>query len=239
MTKSLPPWPWAASPRGAPTGLSGDLPSIIAFELVPTEEELRKLTAMICSGMPDASEITACWSREGTNTLCVSVETPSGKLLQRFVRTSDGVAALHDLFMLTSNHHGRGHARKLMRNLVHAYDELGIRHMSTYANYGNGGYTWAALGARALEPQLQRDLLPELIDVQIRAGRIHADDREGILDLVDEAEDEELMQVIAALVSEDGEQIGRHILVPHGWEAYWDLADPAVRQYLTDALNDD
>lgn len=191
---------------------------------------------MICAAFPDDSACYAFWSPAGPDAVKLVVSGGPNHFEGIFARTDTGLAAEQKFFELQETRRGQGHGRRLARNLAHLYDRLGITHISTYANYTNGGYTWAALGAIALDPGYQRTELTKLLQRAVADGDVPAEYQTLVQELIDSASDKHLMWHFGELETAEGLEIGKIMLLQHGWSAYWDLSDDEAREYLKDAL---
>jgi ribosomal protein S18 acetylase RimI-like enzyme len=232
--KSL--WPWRPQPRVAGLVIEGDVQEVVAFGIGRTLEELRWVTAMITSGFPDGP-VKATWSLGADKKACVAATHQHGDFAQKFVRDEDGhLQAEMDALVLDPAYHKGGHAKRLIRNLVIVLDALGVTCASTIANYGNGGYTWAVLGACAKDPETQRGLLKERVAVCVRARTIPAAIQDYIVGVIDRANDHELMHAVAELELNSDHDVGKEILLPHSWNAMWDLSNQTQRDFILEAL---
>lgn len=194
---------------------------------------------MICAGLPSELNIKACWSRPKPHLLRLEIDCPPEGVFMQTFRPHDGAFMVYqDAMVLDPKHHRRGNAKRLVRNLVIAYDEHNITEVRTKANYTAGGYTWAILGARACYPELQQDLLAKCLDDRIRTGQIDARYRRKVMLILDEMKPT-MMQDIAELEGPDGFKIGLALLYGHSWDAYWDLSNQDIRQYIREALDED
>lgn len=234
------PWPWPREPWTGVLFVKVDFQTIADFGIAADEGELSKLTAMICSGMPKQIEaVTAEWRREATNEVRLSIVDPEHAAFhQTFLRTSGELCVRQDYYKVHPRYQKGGNARRLLRALVHVYDDLGITDVQTYASLENGGYTWAAFGARAKYPDMQRkQFLIERMEFCIRSGLIDALYRETITTAIIRATDDDLMLTVARLTGPNQEPLlGQIMLASHSWDAYWDLADPVTREHLKQVL---
>lgn len=230
-------WPWKQEPRAPAPTLAGDVEGAIAFGLAADEAGLSLLTSMLCSGLPAEIECKARWLREGTNTCAVFVEQDEFKYHQSFRRTEDGSLRVDQgYFWLREDLRRQGSAKRLVRNLVHVYDQLGIRHVEVFAGLEDGGITWAILGARPKDPDSERELLLERASQLARELRLDEDLHEAIAEIISEASDEELMQRAVRIRLEDGTRFGELLLDRREWAGFWDLGDEAQRTYLQRTL---
>ena len=231
-------WPWQPSPRHPPPTMGGDVTGAISFGLAVSVEELSRLTAMICSGIPGEIQCRPIWAAEGANGFSLSVMSHDVQYSQTFHRTYEGLAVDHAYFRLPEDSRARGFAKRLVRNLVIAYDELGVRHVDIFAGLENGGYTWAKLGARAKDPALQLECLKDRLSKSIEAGRIPRAYEQLIIDELSVASGADLMYRAATLRTEDGGgfDFGKELLVGHSWEGYWDLRDSTLRAHLRETV---
>lgn len=236
MLKRRDDWPWQPAPRVPAPELSGDLGGAVAFGLAVSREELEDVTALICSGIPAEVACKAAWKPESVGRFVVEVDTPDVKFRQTFIRTDHSLAVDQDAFYLPDDEQQRGHAKRLMRNLVVLYDRLGVRHASVVANHTIGGYSWAKLGAQPIDPDLQRKTLLGKLESVAQALQLTADELRGARDALASAAPHELMYRAASLARADRTSIGKALLVGAYWEGFWDLEDPWLRKLLRETI---
>ena len=229
-------WPWAPDPRDPPPKLAGDLQGAIDFGLAADEAELIELTAMICSGIPSDIDCTARWQREGTITCSVSIDTGEVKYHQAFKRTSHGLAVYQGFFWLPEGSRRRGFAKRTARNLVLAYDRLGIRQVDVDAGLVDGGIVWARLGARADDPDGERTRLIQKARRLAQQLSLDEDLADGIEDALNDVSDDDLLSRAVRIQLEDGTKFGEMLLSGTSWTGCWDLGDEVLRKYLRDVL---
>jgi hypothetical protein len=211
------------------------LDQAIAFGLCTSRKELRWISAMITSGLPDGP-VRATWVVDGA-ALRLDAEHSEGVFAQTFVRDdAGGLKAIMDVMVLDPKHHKTGNATRLVRNLAILFDRLGVACAETHANWGNGGYTWAILGARPKDADVQRRELRKRLDACVREGSIPAWAKRHVRETIDSTHDDDLMYEVAALELETTHDIGKVLLGPHSWDAYWDITDEAFRVHLTETL---
>lgn len=229
-------WPWSGQLRLGVCESSGAIDEVVALGLVNDREQLERVSRLLAVCLPDEEPCVARWLLEGRNTACVEITSRLGVYRQSFVRQDDGWVVKQDLMGVDSVHRAKGLAKRLIRNLVVLYDELGIYHASTFADHEVGGYSWARFGARACDPVGQRGQLAERLAELVSDGTIGDEYERPVLQVIHSAADDELMLRVAALATEDGVPIGRPLLLSHAWEAYWDLRDADLRTYLRRVL---
>lgn len=228
-------WPWQAAPRTAALSVGGDLESAVRFGLVESEDDLREVTAMICAGLPDDAPCRAVWTVDGAS-LKFEVKNEVATITQRFVQCDDGFLVNQDFLAVHPHYYAKGHARRLIRNLLILYDTLHVVEAHTHANHISGGYVWARFGARPKDPDSVRGQLGHALGTAIRSGQIPEAYRSIASDVINHTPDDELMQDVARLETEEGVNVGLHLLLPLSWDAYWDGRCPKFRNYISKAL---
>ncbi len=228
-------WPWEEVPRASIT-MTGDIDGVIASGLMNDVGSVHRFTSLLCVGIPEGESCEAIWTVTPPRQIVLDVRSSAGRYAQTFIRQTEGWVVIQNLMVLIERYRGGGHAKRLVRNLAIVYDELGIIYASTVANDVLGGYVWAALGARARDPALQRRAMLEKLEVLALQGQIPREYAEAFISQLSKVDDDDLMQWISQLYIEDGADVGRLLLAGHAWEAYWDLNDNKVRDYIRDAL---
>lgn len=124
----------------------------------------------------------------------------------------------------------------MFRNSLIAYDDINVRFVTAYANYHNGGYTWAKLAGRSISPDVERATLLERLPGVAKTHNYAERDIRALENLIKFAPDESLMYELACSASREGVALGKPLLVVHSWEAFWDLADETHRRQIAEAL---
>lgn len=230
-------WRWKAKPRKPAPTLDGDMAAAAEF-LGVSEDILQTVSALCAAGVPPEHKITAVWTREA-HSVTLNVQLDGFGLLQQFRRTEDGELMVNFQAMLVpSAQQRRGHGSESVRNSLIAYDLLGVRYVSAYANFDIGGFAWAKLAGAPTNPDLVRSELltrlqePEIIMKLTSAGC------DTLAQVVRDAHDDTIMLDVALSVSSDAPAIplGERLLLGFRWDAIWDLTDLAQRRRVEGAL---
>lgn len=229
-------WPWDPELPAFGIELVGDISQTLKLDLWGSEEQLERFAELLCGGVPASGKISVHVERVDETQSAFVVDRSDCKFKKRVVRAGADVEIRSDMYFLAAPMQNSGLGRRMFRNSLIAYDKLGVGFVTAYANYHNGGYTWAKLGGRSMDADQDRAaLLGQWPSV---AGREKFSDRDifALERLLKTAPDESLMYDIACAANQKGQPLGKPLLVSHSWDVFWDLKDQAHRDLIAKAL---
>ncbi|MBO9501077.1 hypothetical protein [Brevundimonas sp. A19_0] len=164
------------------------------------------------------------------------LDSPLVRLVQTFERDESGALKVNfELLALAGHLQDNGRTKVALRNAAVVYDYLNVAYCAAFADFDIGGYAWARLGAFPVDAeQCRLDLLKRLEAMAKRGGCTVAQKRE-LENLVRETPSEVLMYDLARTV-DNGQALGKILLLGYKWDAIWRVTDEAQRARVIGAL---
>jgi hypothetical protein len=153
------------------------------------------------------------------------------KIQRTLVMTDKGLIAEHDSFEVPEGIQGAGLAKKVMADSYDTYKEMGVKRVELHANLSVGGYAWAKYGMKATNPRKAA----ERFDAELRKRDGSWEPRQqGAMRAIIEKyrNDPKLPWHLAGLVTKDGRQIGKELMLGSAWGATLDMNDEEATNRL-------
>jgi hypothetical protein len=224
-----PTFPWAPIRRGTDFQLVVS-PKAYRFGLFRTQAEAKDLARTLFAGAPEGVDLAATWKRSGAD-LQLTGSGSDVHIVRTFKRDGGGLSVDHTYFAVAGVHQGGGHAKRMMRASLQAYDDYGVARVDLHANLEIGGYSWAKVGfapvpntARLIRTSLERaaTYVTPSRAAAIRQRLANPDDRSLMYDV--------------ALMRDGDDQWGKGLLLGSNWYGFIDMIDPSHRAMLIEAL---
>lgn len=139
---TLRPWPWFANVRRGLPKAEGDRAAAVRV-LGIKPRELDGIVRSLVSAMPVGIVATPILTADKGG-VRLKVKHPEYELDLLFVRQPGEFIVDFGLFKLQRQQTGAGWAA--IRNALLVADQVGLTHVTAYANYEIGGYAWSRLG---------------------------------------------------------------------------------------------
>jgi SPP1 gp7 family putative phage head morphogenesis protein len=159
-----------------------------------------------------------------TLTLKFGKRGENGELVREYSRTSEGVVAHHDLFIIPERLRASGLGSKVLQAQLTAYKRLGVRKVVTEAAW-HGQYVWPNMGFRLRSPEALAPLkrgLKEWLRTNYQWANMDGSSSEQPLraQLSPEAIDGEIDRIMTvqqlARLKVNGVPVGKHYLMARG-----------------------
>jgi hypothetical protein len=237
-------WSWQEEFRSSPPRLTGDPDAARAFPIWTPQMPLERFAHLISLASPGPEPVEVKFTVAGDQ-LKVEIASDTCDLTQRFTYLDGELEVVFDLYAIADSYQNSGHARRMLKNALIAYDALDVRLIVAHANSGEhadlgaGGYVWATLGAQSVDwPIVKQELLDRLPGVA-RAERFSRTEARDLENLIYSPPSPRLMYDIARTTNARGKQLGRPLLLGYSWIAFWNINDPVQRQLIEEAFEND
>ena len=173
----------------------------------------------------------------------IEVSARNGKNVQSIRRTfPGGGSVIHNIFELEYGAQGKGIAKKLMREAMDLYADMGINNVELTANIIEGGYAWARYG---FVPRVNSWFrFKNEIDSKFRAWQrgekkiaISSDDAARLQAILDNEDPKAVWEL--ADFEAGGEKIGKELMLGESWHGGIDLNDKESMARFNSYVNPD